>query len=148
MQLSLSNNMPQYMREFVDYAVSYLGLYRLRGEISIDLARGELDEQAYALCWGDRREVEIKIATKQWGESLSREEKLKSIAHELVHALQYLTGNLKCHDGANSTWMGRSYEYDPEEELTMPWEQEARMYEDVIYKEWLSGAPTSKNFDL
>ena len=126
------------MVEFIDFTVSHLGLDKLRGEIDIYLARGALDEEAYGLCWGDRREVEIRIASKQWGDPLTRKEKLMSLAHELTHAHQYLTGRLKCTDGSNSVWMGEKYEYQPELEMTMPWEQEARLNERTIYKEWMS----------
>lgn len=137
MQCYQSKNIPKYMVNFIEFTMSRLGLDKLRGEIEIHLSRDSLEEEAYGLCWGDRREVEIHIASKQWGDSLTRKEKLMSIAHELTHAHQYLTGRLKCNDDKNSIWLGESYEYCPELEATMPWEQEARTNERVIYKEWM-----------
>ena len=138
MRLYLSKNIPKYMEEFIHFSCHQLGLDKLRGEISISL-RGTLEGESFGLCWGDRREVEIAIASKQWGEPLSREDKLRTIAHELTHAWQYLTGALKClpADGIyESRWQGMQYRYFPEDETTMPWEAEAIEQEKVIYSRW------------
>ena len=115
MQLYLSKNIPNYMDDFIRYACVYLGLDKLRGEINITY-KTKLDGEAYGLCWGDRRECEIQIASQTFGETISREDKLKTIAHELTHAYQYLTGKLKC-DPDNidldkewsSLWEGKQY---------------------------------------
>ena len=138
MQLYLSNNMPNYMREFVDFACQYLGLDKLRGDVSVTL-KGTLDGESFGLCWGDRREAEIQIASKQWGEPVSRENKLRTIAHELTHAHQYLTGRLKCDpnsDDLKSRWQGEWHTYTAEEESNMPWEMEACGKEITIYELW------------
>ena len=84
MQVYLSNNMPKYMEEFAYFAMMYLGIHKLRGEIEIKLSKRNLAEESFGLCWGDRRECEVQIASKQWGEPVSRENKLKTIAHELT----------------------------------------------------------------
>ena len=139
MRLYQSKNMPKYMVEFVHFASAELGLNRLSGDCTI-LLKGTLDGESFGLCWGDRREAEVHIATKQWGLPVSREDKLKTIAHELTHAYQYLTGRLKCNHGETlfkSTWNGQEYSYDPDEELNLPWEYEANQMETIIYDKWI-----------
>jgi hypothetical protein len=99
-----------------------LGLDRLRGEINIKLGQ-TLDGESFGLCWGDRQEAEIHIATKQWGNPINRENKLKTLAHELTHAHQYLTGALKCdltNEEFKSVWHKKEYRYLPDEEADLP----------------------------
>lgn len=134
MQVYLSNNMPKYMVDFTYFAMMYLGMDKLRGEIEVKLSKRNLAEESFGLCWGDRRECEVQIASKQWGEPVSRENKLKTIAHELTHAHQYFTGRLKAKDDV--LWKGNQIEYDVKDEESMPWEVEAREYEEEIYKAW------------
>ena len=141
MQLYLSDHLPKYMVEFIDYAVGYLGIDKLRGEILVEYKR-KLPEESYGECFGDRSEVEINIAQTTFGESISREDKLKTIAHELTHAHQYLTGRMRCvseEDGDEewvTHWKKRKYKYKPENELKQPWEIEAVKYENEIYESW------------
>jgi len=138
-QLFLSDRMPRYMVEFIHFASAELTLNRLRGDCTV-LLKGTLDGESFGLCWGDRREAEVHIATRQWGLPVSREDKLKTIAHELTHAYQYLTGRLKCSQGEaeyKSTWCGQEFTYDPEEELNLPWEYEANQMEQIIYDKWM-----------
>ena len=140
MQLYLGCDVPKYMERFIHFACEELGLNYLRGDISVYVSR-RLDEESFGLCWGDRSEAEIHIANTQWGESISREDKLKTLAHELTHAYQYLTGALKCDissDVFKSTWHKKVYRYLPEEEADLPWEIEARKQEERIYKKWVS----------
>lgn len=141
MRLYLSDHLPNYMVEFIDYAVEYLGLDKLRGEILIEYKR-RLPEESYGECFGDRSEVEINIAQTTFGETISREDKLKTLAHELTHAKQYLTGTMRCvseEDGDEewvTHWKKRKYKYKPSKELDQPWEREAVKYENLIYEHW------------
>jgi hypothetical protein len=139
MQLYQSENMPQYMTRFIVFACKELGIHRLRGDLHIDLKRN-LEEESFGLCWGDRSSAEIQIATKQWGAPVSREDKLKTLAHELTHAYQYFTGHLIAGetDEYASTWLGETVSYTPEDENRTPWELEASDYEERIYEAWLN----------
>jgi len=142
MQLYLGSNMPKYMEQFVYYATCYLGLDKLRGEIVINY-KPRLEEESYGLCHGDRKEVEIQIASTTFGQSISREDKLKTIAHELTHAHQCLTGKMKTsttgeEDSWFTHWKKRKYRYDPEgDETSKPWEVEAVKFENEIYACWI-----------
>ena len=80
MQLYLGSNMPKYMEQFVYYATCYLGLDKLRGDIVINY-KTRLEEESYGLCQGDRREVEIQIASTTFGRGISREDKRRIQIH-------------------------------------------------------------------
>ena len=140
MQLYLGSNVPKYMEEFVHFAMGHLGLDKLRGNLHFTLARANLEEESFGLCWGDRRISEIQIASKQWGSPVSREDKLKTLAHELTHAYQYFTGHLIAGETEDyaSTWLGERIPYTPEDETQTPWELEASDYEERIYEAWLN----------
>ena len=66
MRVYPSKNMPNYMLEFIDFATEYLGIDRLRGDLHIDLKQ-TLEDESFGLCWGDKREAEIQIASRQFG---------------------------------------------------------------------------------
>lgn len=139
MQLYQSDNMPKYLDEFIRYASLYIGLDKLRGEITVNY-KSRLEEEAFGTCWGDRRECEINIAKTTFGQPISREDKLKTIAHELTHAYQYLTGKLKCDTNLDedrvmwkSVWEGKVWRYRPENESKKPWELEAVKFENEVY---------------
>jgi len=139
MRLYLSNNTPKYMSDFINYAACYLGLDKLRGEITITY-KTTLEEEAYGLCWGDRQECEIHIGSRSFGAKITRENKLKTIAHELTHAYQYLTGKLKCDPEPEdldmewaSVWEGERLAYKRDEETEQPWEREAVYFENEVY---------------
>jgi hypothetical protein len=142
MQLYLGSNVPKYMEQFVYYATCYLGLDKLRGEITINL-KNRLEEESFGLCYGDRKEAEIQIASTTFGQSISREDKLKTIAHELAHAHQYLTGKMQTFTAGGeeswvTQWKKRKYRYNPDgDEKSKPWELEAVKFENEIYACWL-----------
>lgn len=137
MRLLFSNNMPKYMRVFAHFAAREIGLDRLRGDVTIVL-KPQLEGNCFGLCWGDNREAEVHIASRQWGMTISKEDKLKTLAHELVHAKQYLKRELQASDvdGYVSRWRGRNLSYDPRNENEMPWEKQAYAVEQPIFDKW------------
>ena len=139
MNLYLSKNMPAYMRVYADFASDYIGLDKLRGEVLVRLKYGTIDDDSYGLCWGDNYGAEIDIATRTCGESISREDKLKTLGHELVHAKQYLKRELVAPKAPThcERWQGINIHYDPRIESDMPWELEATKLEDEIYNAFL-----------
>jgi hypothetical protein len=139
MNLYLSKNMPAYMRVYADFASNYIGLDKLRGEVCVKLKYGTIDDDSYGLCWGDNYGAEIDIATVTCGESISREDKLNTLGHELVHARQYLKRELVAPNAPRhcERWQGIDMMYDPVNESSMPWELEATKLEDEIYNAFL-----------
>ena len=81
----------------------------------------ELDVEAYTI--GDRREANIEIS---WQQPLP--DLMVTLAHELVHAKQYIRGELS---GKHRAWRGKCHvntQYDQ-----LPWEQEAYQWEQTLY---------------
>ena len=117
----------------LDYSVpaliKALGLSRLRKPLlEIDFVN-KLD--AYGLCEGDRDYAKITIAKKcpVTGRKLGFTEMMHTLAHEMVHARQFLRGELVA-EGAWK-WKGRNadgYEYD-----NQPWEKEAYRLETELF---------------
>lgn len=138
MQLFFSNNTPKYARVFAFFAAREIGLDKLRGTVEINWKR-TIAGECFGLCWGDNREAEIQIATKQWGQPVSRQDRLMTLAHELVHAKQYLMRHLadSDQDGYVTRWHGEDVAFDPEQEQNMPWELEASSVEEPIYFKWI-----------
>lgn len=136
-------NTPQYIEEFVEWCCEELSISKLRGWIEFKWHYGELDGNAFGLCAGDDREVSIWVATRQYGEPISYEDKLKTVAHELVHARQYLRRELTSHpeewDVPVSRWKGRTVRYGKSQraENDTPWEREARRLEEKLFKKWM-----------
>lgn len=96
-------------------------------EINIET---KLDDELHGYCYGDKTFANIHIARKSFGEKLEYEEILKTIAHELVHAKQYLKGELVAHSG--QLWKGKKYGGY----LTTPWEKEAYKKEHQLFAKY------------
>jgi hypothetical protein len=139
MNLYLSKNMPAYMKMYADFASNYLGLDKLRGDVYLKLKYGNIEGDSYGLCWGDNYSAEIDIATKTMGVSISREDKLKTVGHELVHARQYLKRELVAPNASKNCekWHGVDIVYEPKNESKMPWELEANELENEIYNAFI-----------
>jgi hypothetical protein len=93
---------------------------------------------AYGYCFGDRENLEIEIALYLDGVPIDRETKLKTIAHEFVHARQYLKGHLD--EEASPLclkWKGKLHRVeDPgDDSYEPPWEAEPKELEDILYNE-------------
>lgn len=88
------------------------------------------DDQCAGLCSGDKHGAEIEIARTSHGERYSYSEMIQTLCHELVHAKQFLKGELH---GVN---MNRWYKQDFSEVSyrKLPWEMEAYGSEKWLYK--------------
>jgi|TARA_R110002167_G_scaffold58835_6_gene166800 hypothetical protein len=108
-----------------------LKIDRMWSKVIVIKFKTSLNEEAQGLCWGDIKEgyVEIDIARTVHGVKLEYTDIMKTIAHEMVHAKQYLRGEL---NGYNHSWKGkepRNYSYE-----NSPWEKEAHKLEEKLYK--------------
>jgi len=140
MLITFSKNTPKYVRDFTYFAARELGLDVLRGDVEFKYCQGSIQEESFGLCWGDNREAELHIATRQFGASINRENKLKTVAHELTHARQYLKRELVAADAdvekPVAVWCGKEVQYEYADEHNQPWEVEARVLEEKIYLKW------------
>ena len=115
---------------YVQNLACELKIDRMWSKVIFVTFKTELENDVQGLCWGDRQEgyVEIDIARKSFGVKLEYSDMMKTLAHEMVHAKQYLRGEL---NGYSNSWKGKrlkTYEYD-----NQPWEKEAYKLEDKLY---------------
>lgn len=138
MKMYFSRTVPQYMRIYAHFAAHQLGVSKLRGTIDIHMSKGTIEGHSFGLCWGDNRECEILIGSRQFGNPISQDDKLRTLGHELVHARQYLRRELRVQDDTRDecVWKGRRYLFDPEDETKEPWEVEAHEWEETIFIAW------------
>ena len=128
---------PSYLSDFAIKACFYLDLFRYDAEIIIDVKRS-LDDECYGSCVGDRKNVQIELAVRSFGELVDKETRLRTCAHELVHAKQYLTGKLRDVEKGNGyevIWGKNKYKWRSNMALArQPWEAEAYCLENEIYE--------------
>ena len=99
-----------------------LNVHRLRNrEITIRFKR-VMDDDAWGYCNGDVNDIEIEI-----NRTISFEDQMQTLAHEMVHAKQFLRKEL---DG--NLWKKRNYEHREYED--QPGEKEANKLEEKLYK--------------
>ena len=116
--------------EYAHALCKELGINRMYSKCIFINFKTTLDKDSQGLCWGDPKEgyVDMSIARKSDGEKLSYESMMQTLAHEMVHAKQYLRGEL-C--GYTHSWKGkkpRKYKYE-----NSPWEREAYGLENCLY---------------
>lgn len=140
MTSDFSPNCPKYLKQFAIFAMESLDILRLRGNVEIEYVQGSLEDESYGCCVGDNRETTIYIASQSNGESVSREQKLKTLAHELVHAKQYLTRELISSESDEyaGRWKGKMVRENEYSHFLLPWEVEAEAAEQPIYDLWKS----------
>ena len=122
------------VEEYIHALAKELGINRLYSKGIFVKFYTKLDHGAQGLCWGDHKShAEISIARTSNGDAFTLEEMMQTLAHEMVHAKQYLRREL-C--GYSMAWKGRkprNYKYE-----NAPWEREAyRLEEELFNKHWV-----------
>ncbi len=122
------------VEEYIHALAKELGINRLYSKGIFVKFYTKLDHGAQGLCWGDHKShAEISIARTSNGDAFTLEEMMQTLAHEMVHAKQYLRREL-C--GYTMAWKGRkprNYKYE-----NAPWEKEAyRLEEELFNKHWV-----------
>ncbi len=122
------------VEEYIHALAKELGINRLYSKGIFVKFYTKLDHGAQGLCWGDyKSHAEISIARTSNGDAFTLEEMMQTLAHEMVHAKQYLRREL-C--GYSFSWKGRkprNYKYE-----NAPWEKEAyRLEEELFNKHWV-----------
>jgi hypothetical protein len=74
--------------------------------------------------------AEVTIFRRIYGSKIDMEEMLQTIAHELVHAKQFLTGRLSL-ESMDYQWEGKKY--NNENSISSPWEIEATDLGEKLY---------------
>ena len=101
---------------------------RLRRDIDIDVrVVTRCDNNHYALCFGDKNSAEIELARGSGDLTFTLDEIMLNLAHELVHAKQFIRGEL--HPNLNK-W--KRLDYSNTAYSRQPWEKEAYLLEDNL----------------
>jgi len=135
---------PSYeMSTYVHKVAELLGISNLPGYVELEFVE-DLGKFA-GLVDGDEDQVDISIAKVFDGERVDEEQMKINIAHEMVHAVQILTGRL-IHTGLSLQegifsykWIFDGEEYQNLSYNDQPWENEAYDYEKEIYQAVESG---------
>ena len=107
---------------------------RLKRNVSIDVnIVTRCDNQHYALCLGDKDSAEIELARGSGNKTFTLKEIMLNLAHELVHAKQFVRGEL--HSNLNK-W--KSLDYSNTAYSRQPWEKEAYLLEDELLEKLLA----------
>jgi hypothetical protein len=77
------------------------------------------------LCWGDKDVAEIEVSRTYENKPLTTDDIARTLAHELVHAKQYIKKQLH----PNLKWKNQTYEGY----RRTPWEKEAYTLEDELF---------------
>lgn len=80
----------QYVKNIIRYFIP-----RLRRVVYINInIHNKLEDHCLGYCVGDRNTIEIDIARHSYGKNQTFRQLMVTLAHELVHAKQFLTGQL------------------------------------------------------
>lgn len=116
---------------YVNVLIHALKLNRLNREINIDFVT-ECDGKVLGYCWGDKDEVNIEISRTHEGRNLKFLEMMQTLTHEMVHARQFLRGELISEKGYR-VWKGKSHK--DTDYKNYPWEIEAYALEKELFLE-------------
>lgn len=124
---------------FMDAALFFTGMVfkgcKVKGVCTVDIefVKPEGDFLGQALYLGDG-DVEIQLNPMQ-----SQRSTLLTLAHELVHAKQYITGEMK--DSRKSIdytiWRNKQIKINDHSYYDLPWEVEAMGREYGLYRRWV-----------
>jgi hypothetical protein len=110
---------------YVARLMGALNIHRFRKRLVMIKFETVLDNEAQGLCLGDTQLAQISIGRK--GQTFLQQ--MQALAHEMVHARQFLRGELTCEGGF--AWKGRNasgYDYE-----NQPWEKEAYRLERELF---------------
>lgn len=104
---------------------------RLKRDVDVHL-KMVTKQSNLGFCHGDRNEVYIDLCRnhENYEGIFTLDDIAKTLAHELVHAKQYLRGEIKPTD---NIWHKTGEVYDDASYRQLPWEHEAYMMEDFLH---------------
>tara|TARA_B100000927_G_scaffold194208_1_gene156681 strand:+ start:1320 stop:1727 length:408 start_codon:yes stop_codon:yes gene_type:complete len=113
---------------YLDQLQEALNIHRLSSRfIDITFKKWVQEGEAFGDCIGDKKWVTINISKMQ-----SWEDQMKTLAHEMVHAEQFLRGDL------TDTFMYKGRDFSECVYENQPWERRAHSLEEKLYNKYYS----------
>lgn len=123
-------------KKAIKFYAKYLLSVRLYETISIHVEFIKYEKHEYAYCNPEdeyNRTFLISI-----NKNLSKEDTLRSIAHEMVHVKQYVKRELKHYTrGDKVKFLDEFFIESKTNYWIRPWEKEARALEEILYEEFV-----------
>ena len=134
------------MERFAQDVIHSFFTSRFSRDVHIDINVCRVEEGYLGFCSGDRDSVEIEVSRRDiLGEMLSPKDIAHIIAHELVHAKQFIKGQIdgteRYRRGPHSKWVDHSETSYREQ----PWEVEAYDLEDKLLETYWVSDTTSRS---
>lgn len=131
---------PRWAGPFIEQVADRLDMRDMNAQIRFFFVPEiEEDKRILGKCYAEKQNLcDIYIAHSAFSRKDSRELKLNTIAHEMVHAHQFLSGRLGVNymnRGWCWMWQGARYSDIDRTDEDLPWEREAYLMENVLYNE-------------
>lgn len=123
-------------RYLVNFLAKILVGERLAKHMFVEIIYTELPHNVVGLCsptdWESKLPRDFEIFVDP---AIDRKKQIKTIAHEMVHVMQFARGHFKILDEEDRfKWMGKYVNYTRKQYKKMPWEKEAMLSERYLYK--------------
>ena len=116
---------PEIVEEYVARLMGTLKIHRFTSRMVTIRFKTELNNFAQGLCEGDTSYADIQIGKR--GQSFLKQ--MQALAHEMVHARQFLRGELT----AEGVWKWKGRNADNYAYTNQPWEKEAYRLERELF---------------
>lgn len=121
--------------------IQYFFKRNLKRDVFVDIRFiSQFDDRASGYCHGNKDHVIVEVAKgATWPEqgyvAYNQQHQLITLAHELVHAKQYIRGEINPYD---NRWVksGISQIYNDYAHQDRPWEIEAHSLQDMLYNKY------------
>lgn len=124
-QIAEKKRITKFVRSTIHYFMP-----RLRRDVEIQITFSKSLDDAMGYCLGDKNTIDIEISKTHpiTGKKCTMSEMMLTLAHELVHAKQFLRGDLT---PKLMNYKGKKHQLTPYSR--QPWEREAYKKEEFIY---------------
>ena len=119
------------VEQYIVSILRELNIHRLRKSFILVEFTSRLADEALGVCVGDENFAVVTVARNSGWRPLSYQERMQILAHELVHAKQFLRGELGYNCAGDWRWKNRNaggYKYE-----NQPWEKEATRLEKPLF---------------
>lgn len=147
MEISVKGKNGKLSPKEIKHALNFFGWMllgpRLAKNVSVDVVCEPMDLNFCGFCeptdhgYRNHRFFEITLNPKQ-----SKAMQLRTLAHEMVHVMQFARNQFKILDDGKYKWRGKVMRMKHEKYFSMPWEKEAHLSEDYLldyYKQYRKG---------